>query len=336
MLALADLGLRNKDEKAYVSWLEKAAAAHPQALQPRMALARYLLAKGDKNKALAIAREAVNAQPDNPAALDLLGTTQLALGDTTNALGSYRKLVERQPGQAAPLVKLASAQIVAKDLAGARKTLQDALRIQPDFLDAQLMLGGVEIQGARFDEAHKLAKQVQQQKPDNPAGFILEGDTAFARKDYPAALAAFERAHKLEPSGALLIRQLQVFNATQRTEEGEKRLAAWLATHPQDASTRAALAESLIKRKQYKAAAEHYLILNKSNPNNLLVLNNLAWSLSESRDSRALAFAEQALKLKPDNPAVMDTLGWILVQQGQPERGLKLSAASPIQSARCS
>ncbi len=324
MLALADLSLRNQDENAYVSWLEKAAAAHPQALQPRMALARYLLTKGNKNKALAVAREAVNAHPDDPAALDLLGTTQLALGDTPNALGSYRQLVERMPGQAAPLIKLATAQIVAKDLAAARKTLQDALRIQPDLLDAQLMLGGIEIQGSHFDEALKLARQVQQQKPGSPAGFTLEGDAAFARQDYAAALAAFERAQKLAPSGALLVRQLRVFNVTQRTEEGEKRLAAWLAAHPQDANTRAALAESLIKRNQFKDAAEQYLILNKSNPNNLLVLNNLAWALSESKDSRALGFAEQALKLKPDNPAVLDTLGWILVQQKQTERGIKL------------
>ena len=324
MLAMADLALLSKDEKSYVSWLEKAAAAHPQALQPRLALARYQLAKGDKNKALATAREAVNVQPDNPAALDLLGTVQLALGDTTNAMGSYRKLAEGQPGQAVPLVKLATAQIVAKDLPGARKTLQDALRIQPDFLDAQLMLGGVEIQGGRLDEAQKLAKQVQQKKPDSPAGFVLEGDTAFARKDFTAALAAFERAQKINPSGALLVRQLQVFNATQRAEEGEKRLIAWLAAHPQDASTRAVLAESLIKRNQHKAAAEQYLILNKSNPNNLLVLNNLAWSLSESKDGRALGFAEQAFKLKPGDPAVMDTLGWILVQQGQTDHGIKL------------
>jgi putative PEP-CTERM system TPR-repeat lipoprotein len=222
------------------------------------------------------------------------------------------------------LFKLATAQLVAKDLAGARKTLQDALRIQPDYLEAQLMLGGVEVQGARFDEAYKLARQIQQQKPKSPAGFILEGDTAFARKDYPAALAAFESAYKLEPSGTLLVRQMQVFNATQRTEEGEKRLVSWLAAHPEDARTRAILAESLIKRGQYKAAVEHYLILNKSTPNNLVVLNNLAWALFESKDNRALGFAEQALKLKPDSPAVMDTLGWILVQQGQTERGIKL------------
>ncbi len=324
MLALADLSLRNRDEKSYVNWLEKAAAAHPQALQPRVALARYLLAKGNKNKALAVAREAVDAQPDSPAALDLLGTTQLALADTANALVSFRKLVDHLPGQPAPLIKLATAQIVAKDLPGARKTLQDALRIQPDFLDAQLMLGGISIQGAQFDEALKLARQVQQQKPASPAGFTLEGDIAFARKDYPAALAAFERAQKLAPSGALLVRQLQVFNATQHDAEGEQRLAAWLATHPQDNSVRAALAQNLVKRKQYKAAIEHYLILNKNSPNNLLILNNLAWSLSESRDNRALAFAEQALALRPDNPAVMDTLGWILVQQGKAERGIKL------------
>jgi putative PEP-CTERM system TPR-repeat lipoprotein len=324
MLALADLALRNKDEKAYVSWLEKAAAAQPQAMQPRIALSRYLLAKGDKNKALAAAREAVDAQPDNPVALDLLGATQLALGDTTNAQGTYRKLVDRLPGQAAPLIKLASAQIVAKDLDGARKSLRDALRIQPDFLDAQLMLGGVEIQGARFDEAQKLAKQVQQQKPDSPAGFVLEGDIAFARKDFAAALAAFERAQKLKPSGALLVRQLQVFNATQHPEEGEKRLAAWLAAHPQDASTRAALAVSLIKRKQYAAATEQYLILNKSNPGNLVVLNNLAWALFEQNDKRALQFAEQALKLAPANPAVLDTYGWLQVRMGDPVKGLSV------------
>jgi putative PEP-CTERM system TPR-repeat lipoprotein len=324
MLALADLALRDKDEKTYVMWLEKAAKIHPEALQPRIALARYLLAKGDKNKALAVAREAVNAQPDNAAALDLLGSIQLAIGDTANALNSYQKLVERQPGQAIPLIKLARVQILTKDLAGARKTLQDALRVQPGQLDAQAMLVGVEIQGSRLDDAVKLAKQVQQQKPGNPAGYVLESDVALARKEYATALVALERAQTLAPSGSLLIRQLQVLSAMQRPEEGEKRLAAWLSSHPEDAGTRAALAESLLKRKQYAAASEQYLRLNASNPNSLLILNNLAWALLETGDKRAATYAEQALKLAPDNPAVMDTLGWILVQQKQTARGIKL------------
>jgi len=118
---------------------------------------------------------------------------QLALGDTTNALGSYRKLAERMPGQAAPLVKLANVQIAAKDLPGARKTLLDALRIKPDFLDAQLMLGGVEVPtgvsefnyaGAIRSEPVKVVKSTLTGLPIMAnaeivlEGWIMKGDTS--------------------------------------------------------------------------------------------------------------------------------------------------------------
>jgi hypothetical protein len=62
------------------------------------------------------------------------------------------------------------------------------------------------------------AKQIQQQKPKSAAGPTLEGDTALARKQFDTALAAYERAHKLEPSGASLIRQYQVLEAMGRAE----------------------------------------------------------------------------------------------------------------------
>lgn len=324
MLALADLALRAKDEAGYAGWLEKAAAAQPQALPPRIALARYLIAKGDKSKALNVANAAIAAQPDNPAALDLLGTVQLSAGDAVNAQGTFRKLVDKQPKQAAPLVKLASAQIVAKDLDGARQSLQSALRVQPDLLAAQQMLGGIEIQNSRFDDAVALARQIQQQKPKSAAGPMLEGDTALARKQFDVALAAYERAYAFEPAAALLLRQIQALQGLGRAEEGDKRLAAWLGSHPQDAAIRMVLAERLLQRGQHQAAADHYLQLNRSNPGNLVVLNNLAWALSELKDARALGFAEAAYKISPDNPAIMDTLGWLLVQQGQSGRGITL------------
>ena len=324
MLALANLSLRQKDEKAYTSWLEKAASANPQAMQPRVLLARHLLARGENAQALSAARAAVNAQPANPVALDLLGTTQFATGDKDNALGTYRKLSELLPDQAAPRFKLAQVQIAMKQTVDARKTLQDALRLQPGMLEAQLMLGGLEIQSVRYDDAMKLAQQIQQQKPGSPAGPMLEGDVALARKQYNAAIAAYERAHKLGPSGAMLIRQHRALAGAGRPEEGEKRLAAWLASQPQDGNTRLYLAENLNLRGQYQAAAEHYLTLNQQNPGNLVVLNNLAWALQQQNDPRALGYAEQAFKLQPGNPAVMDTLGWLLVRQGQSQRGIKL------------
>ena len=322
MMAMADMALRNRDGASHMKWLEKAATTHPKALPPRIAMARFLLAKGDKAKALNIASEAYNAQPDSPVSIDLLGTVQLALGDTTNALGSYRKLAERQPGQTTPLIKLATVQIVAKDLAAARKSLLSALQINPRQLDAQQMLGGVEIQSERYDDALAIARKIQQQQPGSPQGHTLEAQAQFARKAYPEALSAYERAFKIAPSGTLLIQQLQVLNTMGKPEEGEQRIAAWLAQKPDDSSARGALAESLLKRQQLKSAIDQYLILNQRTPNNLVVLNNLSWALAEVPDKRALTYAAQAHKLAPDNPSVLDTYGWAYVRLGNPKKGL--------------
>jgi putative PEP-CTERM system TPR-repeat lipoprotein len=324
MLALANLARMRRDEKDFLSWLDKAVAANPQALRPRLLLTRHWLAKGNNAKAVAAAREAVNIQPNNPEALDLLGTAQFAGKDLNNALGTYRKLTDLYPKQAKHRLKLAQVQNAMKQVDAARKTLREAIQLQPNLIEAQRMLGGLEIQAARYDEALKIAKQLQQHRPDDATGFVLEGDTALARQQYPAAIAAYERAHLLAPAPATLTRLHRALAGNGRHDEGEKRLTDWLAAHPTDHGIRLYLAGRLHARGKYQAAADHYLHLNQQVPGNVVVLNNLASALSESGDKRALSYAEQALKLKPDDPAVMDTLGWILVRQGQPGRGVKL------------
>jgi len=57
--------------------------------------------------------------------------------------------------------------------------------------------------------------------------------------------------------------------------------------------------------------------------------------LWQQKDPQALGYAEKANALVPGNPAISDTLGWMLVEQGQTKRGLELlekaSAAAPAQ-----
>jgi len=45
-------------------------------------------------------------------------------------------------------------------------------------------------------------------------------------------------------------------------------------------------------------------------------LNGLAWLYHENGKPGALVMARKASKLAPDNPAIQDTYGWILVQSG--------------------
>jgi Flp pilus assembly protein TadD len=51
------------------------------------------------------------------------------------------------------------------------------------------------------------------------------------------------------------------------------------------------------------------------------VYNNLAWSYLHTGDERALANAELAYEMAPNDGEIVDTLGWILVSQGALERG---------------
>jgi len=84
------------------------------------------------------------------------------------------------------------------------------------------------------------------------------------------------------------------------------------------------LADAYLQQKQYKPAAEQYQVLLTQTPQSLIALNNLAWIYQQMQDKRAVATAEQAHKLAPENPLVLDTLGWILVQQGDAKRGTGL------------
>jgi Flp pilus assembly protein TadD len=63
--------------------------------------------------------------------------------------------------------------------------------------------------------------------------------------------------------------------------------------------------------------------LNSKSPNNVTILNNLAWLYSQKHDPRAKATAQKAMALAPQSAAVADTLGWILVNQKENAAALK-------------
>jgi Flp pilus assembly protein TadD len=56
-------------------------------------------------------------------------------------------------------------------------------------------------------------------------------------------------------------------------------------------------------------------------PDNAVVLNNLAWAYYLVDDPRAVETAQKAHDLMPDNGAIIDTLGWIVVQKGSATEG---------------
>lgn len=324
MLALADLAAANKQEKDYVDWLEKAAKAHPQAISPRTTLVRHYLTRKQPQKALALAREAASANPDNPEAINLLGATQLASGEKANAIVTYTRLAEKTSQSPDALLHLAMAQLAEKNLAAARASLQKAVKLKPDHLPSLDTLLSLELADKKHDAALQVARQIQARQPKSPLGYEREGDIQVAQKRLPQAIKAYEQAMAKGVGSPLFIKLHRAQTLAGQAKQGEQRLNDWLKQHPNDNAVRTYTAEYYMVTGRNKDAIAHYQEILRLNPNNALALNNLANLYQRERDGRALTTAEQALKLVPDSPTVQDTLGWILVEQGQAPRGLEL------------
>lgn len=80
-----------------------------------------------------------------------------------------------------------------------------------------------------------------------------------------------------------------------------------------------ARADKALRNKDWQTAIHDYeTILKQTDGRNVLVLNNLAFAYSQKGDTaKALGYAERAFGLAPDNPSVMDTMGWLLHRSGK-------------------
>jgi putative PEP-CTERM system TPR-repeat lipoprotein len=324
MLALAAVAASTHKEMEYVSWLERAAKADPALERPQVLLADYYVARHDPQRALGVARTFAERNPDSPVALDTLGAVQLAAGQTTNAVRTYTKLAGMLPEEAQVHYRLATALVGAHDYDSARTAIQRALALKRDFIEAKVLLSSSELAAGRYEEARRVARDIQYEHPKAGAGWQLEGDVAMAQKDYAAAEKAYDKAFSIRKSGTLAARLHAAVSAQGRDRDAEARILAWIKEQPKDRTARTYLAGVYSKSGRRKEAIEQYTTLLQSDPNNAMLLNGLAWTYQEEKDSRALATAEKAYQLDPGNADVVDTLGWILVQNGNTARGLEM------------
>jgi putative PEP-CTERM system TPR-repeat lipoprotein len=324
MLSLADLAAYEKKDDEYIGWLEKAIQTDPKNIKPRAALARYYLFKKDYKKALSLANEAVSANPDSLEGLNLLGEIQIASGDIAASITTFTRITKKVPQSPVALLRLALAQMAGKQLDKARANLQLAIQQKPDFVQALDALIRLDIADDKPDAALQNAHRIQTQLTTSPLGFEREGDILISQKRYPQAIKAYEAALTKGAGAIGLIKLHSALTSAGDTKIADQRLNDWLRHNPKDNQVRYYAAEYFMQTSRNGEAIAQYETLLKDNPNNVLTLNNLSNLYLREKDIRALPTAEQALKLTPDSPDVLDTLGWILVKQGQLPRGLDL------------
>ncbi len=300
LLALAQVRVATgAPSKEAIEPIDRAVSGNPTNIEARLAQIRHYMSSGEPKKATAVAQEALAAIPDSPAILDALGVAQQAAGEINQAVATFSKLVALRPKSPEPLLRLASVELADKRSDVAMQSLHKALVLNPDLLEPRI---GLIVS----------------------MGYLLEGDIYAQQGQWTEAAAAYRGGLNKLHSGDLAAKLYGATIAGDRTADADKFAAEWIRANPKDITFRAYLAGRSLDAKEYAVAARQYRTLLAIDPRNPLILNNLAWVAGQIKDPKAIDYAEQANALRPNEPAILDTLGMLLVDKGEAARGLGL------------
>ena len=193
---------------------------------------------------------------------------------------------------------------------------QQAFGLNPENQAFALLPARIRTEQGKFDEAQAAVLEVEQ----------VFGTTAGVTIARAAILQADNRAEEAfrtlyefwDESGdpAVLPALVQLSNVVAKEKTSEL-TAEWVDLAPDSVPANLSRGNQLMSEGNIMAAANHYQKVLQQDPLHTTALNNLAWALRDTDTPRALEFAARAAEIEPENPAILDTYGWILHLDGQ-------------------
>ncbi|MCP3870351.1 MAG: PEP-CTERM system TPR-repeat protein PrsT [Gammaproteobacteria bacterium] len=333
LFEMANLELQLGEEKKATQLLTKAYGFNPDAVYVGLKLIDLYLESGKHEAAEMVARELNGRHPEDPRILEALGRTQLALGQPVDARLAFRSAARQVGYDSAGLYRIARWQSMAGAPDDARWSLQKAVDGDEGHLPARLALCNLQIATGRLDDAEKLLEKLAVDYPGNPTYFSLAGDLAMARQQYESAVAHYDQALTLTEDPYLAIRVYRAGLAVGDEKQALYKLKTWASRRPDAKQVKRLLAEVHHRAGDLEEAKGYYEALYLVEPDNSALLNNLSNLYASMGDPRALEMASKAYRLAPDNVSVMDTLGWLLTQNGQARKGLSYLRDAGVRNA---
>ncbi|MGK5021989.1 XrtA/PEP-CTERM system TPR-repeat protein PrsT [Janthinobacterium sp. LB2P10] len=322
--ALAKLAASQGKTDEARRWLERGHRDNRDAVAPALLLSNFYLQTGAPDKALELARTLQAGHPGDADALAMRAQVEYGAGQTQAALDSYSKLASIQTTSAPVQMRISSLHLALGEHQNALQAVKRAQVLDPTLLEARVVEVALLLALNRQHDALAVARQVQHQQPKLAAGYKLEGDVLMAQKLPQDAVKLYQHALQLSNIGPMQVQLYRALLAAGQLREADARMAAWLQDKPDDLGLRSYVAGVKLAAKQYRSAIEQLQYIVAKDAANVAALNDLAWAYQQQQDPRALATAEQALKLVPDNPIVLDTLGWIVLEQGDVKQATTL------------
>lgn len=303
--------------------LQKAHEVQRRDVRPGMALIETYLVQRQHEQALAAAIDLSSKYPDQLAVQLALGRTYLAAGKAGNARSTFKSATRLAEFDPVMQVEIARLQLAAGNPDGALYNIEKALQGRPDDPAALALLVEIETRSGNAAKADEALKTLIAKHPNRVESALAKAELAMARKQYPAAVAAYRQALTREETTLNALNLARAHLTAGEPAKAAGFLEGWMKNHPADLVALKALAEMQFRSGQLNAARQSYAKALQAEPDDANTLNNYANLLLQLKDPAAQSQAEKALKLDSGNPAYADTLGWILVQKGEVDAGLR-------------
>jgi len=322
--ALATLAAAAGDSDAAMGHAERAAGLREGWNKPRMLLIRLLLGEERQGDALAALESYLRAEPDDQELVKLRAQFHIDNEEYEQALALFDRILDAEPGQPDVLFAAAVVALQVEQLDQAREYAQRLRRTGKRAGDSAFLLGQVEEAAGNLDSARDWFKKVRGENSTNAEVRIAsihaeQGEIDQAREilrqlrvQYPTdAVALYLIEAELLREHGLKQQALDVYGMALRANPD----------NPDVLYARAMLAASMGRVDLLERDLRRILI---EDPDHVDALNALGYTLADRTDrlQEAYRFIERALQLRPEEPAILDSMGWVLYRMGEVEAAL--------------
>ena len=296
---------------------------------------------GDPQAAEATARKLLSIDPTNVGGLRALVGVLFDRYDykqIVDAVSPLLKEPSRAKGRefegAAVLVQLGIVQQQLGNFEGAIAAFTAAKNLTPGDPDVDAYLVQAHLTARRFDRAEALARESLAKDPDQPRMVRLRAQALLKAGKTTDANTLLEAGLAKQPDDREYLVGLADLYADQKRADDALRLLERARKTFGDDQTLTIRVANVYEAAGRLADAERELrTLMADDPLNADAMNSLSYMLAEhgQRLPEAVDLAERALKVEPENPAYLDTLGWALFKQGKnAEAAVPLGKAAAV------